>query len=52
MRLATELAAMRRGWLWPMSPLPPAPSPRPRDSAIFGNCVVLPDPVSPQTMIT
>ena len=43
---------MRRGWVWPISPAPPAPTPRPSVSAIFGNCVVLPEPVSPQTMTT
>ena len=43
---------MRRGWVWPMSPLPPAPRPRPSWSAIFGSWVVLPEPVSPQTMTT
>ena len=56
MRLATLLAAMRRGWVWPIS-LPLVPSgalqrPRPSARAIFGNCVVLPEPVSPQTMMT
>ena len=47
-----ELAAMRRGCVWPISPLPPAPRPRPSSSTIFGSCVVLPEPVSPQTMTT
>jgi len=52
MRRATEVAASRRGWVWPMRPLPPAPKPRPIDKAILGNWVVLPEPVSPQTMMT
>ena len=43
---------MRRGCVWPISPAPPAPRPRPSSSAIFGSCVVLPEPVSPQTMTT
>jgi len=48
MRAATERAAMRRGWVWPMRPL----LPRPISSSIFGSCVVLPEPVSPQTITT
>ena len=36
----------------PISPVPPAPSPRPSSSSILGNCVVLPEPVSPQTITT
>src|SRR6185503_3500086 len=48
MRAATERAAMRRGWVWPMRPA----LPRPMSSSIFGSCVVLPEPVSPQTMMT
>ncbi len=48
MRAATERAAMRRGWVWPMV----RPSPRPISSRIFGICVVLPEPVSPQTITT
>ena len=51
MRLATLDAAMRRGWVWPIS-LPLLALPRPSESAILGNCVVLPEPVSPQTMMT
>ena len=43
---------MRRGWVWPIKPLPPTPHPLPRLSAILGNCVVLPEPVSPQTITT
>ena len=39
---------MRRGWVWPMSPA----SPRPASRQIFGNWVVLPEQVSPQTMMT
>ena len=48
MRAATERAAMRRGWVCPMRPA----APRPMSSAIFGSCVVFPDPVSPHTMTT
>ena len=48
MRLATDVAAMRRGWVWPMIFLPPRPSAK----AILGSWVVLPEPVSPQTMTT
>ena len=61
MRLATELAAMRLGCVCPMMgrrffklgsdsnfPQPPRPSIK----AILGNCVVLPEPVSPHTMMT
>src|SRR6218665_3684796 len=51
MRLATLLAAIRRGWVWPIS-LPVLARPRPRARAILGSCVVLPEPVSPQTMMT
>ena len=49
---AVAEAAMRRGCVWPISPVPPAPRPRPSARQIFGNCVVLPEPVSPLTMIT
>ena len=56
MRLATELAAIRRGWVWPIkrarSPGLALILPRPSIRAILGNCVVLPDPVSPHTMMT
>ena len=38
----------RRGCVWPMNPA----MPRPSSSRIFGSCVVLPEPVSPQTMTT
>ena len=48
MRVATARAAIRRGCVWPMSPR----SPRPRARQIFGSCVVLPEPVSPQTITT
>ncbi len=48
MRVATARAAMRRGWVWPISPRSPRPSAR----QIFGSCVVLPEPVSPLTMTT
>ena len=48
MRAATARAAMRRGCVWPISPRSPRPSAR----QIFGSCVVLPEPVSPQTMTT
>jgi hypothetical protein len=46
--VATARAAILRGCVWPMSPR----SPRPIDMQIFGSCVVLPEPVSPQTMTT
>jgi hypothetical protein len=39
---------MRRGWVWPIMPATPRPSSR----QIFGNCVVLPEPVSPHTITT
>ena len=48
MRAATARAAMRRGCVWPMAPA----MPRPASRQILGNCVVLPEPVSPQTMTT
>ena len=48
MRLAMELAAMRRGCVCPIKPLVPRPAKR----QILGNCVVLPEPVSPQTTMT
>ena len=56
MRVATELAAIRLGCVWPIS-LPFSPGlalhlPRPSASAILGSWVVLPEPVSPQTMTT
>ena len=51
-RSATELAAIRRGWVWPIRPAPPAPRPRPSASAILGSWVVLPEPVSPATITT
>ena len=47
-RVATERAASRRGCVWPIRPR----APRPRSRQIFGNCVVLPEPVSPQTITT
>ena len=47
-RLATERAATRRGWVWAITPS----MPRPMARQIFGNCVVLPEPVSPQTITT
>lgn len=52
MRLAVDVAAIRRGCVWPISPVPPAPMPRPIDKQIFGNWVVLPEPVSPETITT
>src|SRR5690349_20138291 len=56
MRLATLDAAMRRGWVCPIrrprSPGPALSLPRPMASAILGSWVVLPEPVSPQTMTT
>ncbi|MNN85639.1 hypothetical protein D3C81_2029560 [compost metagenome] len=48
MLLAVDEAAIRRGCVWPIKPFWPRPSSR----QIFGNWVVLPDPVSPETMIT
>jgi hypothetical protein len=48
MRLAVDEAAIRRGWVWPIRPF----SPRPSSRQIFGSWVVLPEPVSPQTMMT
>jgi hypothetical protein len=48
MRAAVARAAMRRGWVWPIRPC----RPRPISRQIFGNCVVLPEPVSPQTTTT
>ena len=47
-RLATLRAASRLGWVWPIWPV----TPRPASIASFGNCVVLPEPVSPATIIT
>jgi hypothetical protein len=46
--MATLRAAMRRGCVWPISPASPLPASR----QAFGNCVVLPEPVSPQTTMT
>ena len=40
---------MRRGWVQPTMPRRPAPS---TSSAAFGSWVVLPEPVSPPTMMT
>ena len=48
MRSATVRAASRRGWVCPIWPC----RPRPSSSAIFGICVVLPEPVSPATITT
>ena len=48
MRAATLRAAMRRGCVWPIIPATPRPSSR----QIFGSCVVLPEPVSPQRTTT
>src|SRR5258706_11961937 len=47
-RCARLRAAMRRGCVQPMMPL----APRPMVRQIFGSCVVLPDPVSPHTIVT
>ncbi len=56
MRLATELAAMRRGCVCPIkrprSPGRACRRPRLIFNAILGNWVVLPEPVSPHTTIT
>ena len=48
MRSATERAASLRGWVCPIMPA----TPRPSCMQIFGSCVVLPEPVSPDTMTT
>jgi hypothetical protein len=47
-RGAVARAAIRRGCVWPIRPVVPRPSSR----QIFGICVVLPEPVSPQTITT
>ena len=47
-RSATVRAAIRQGWVWPIWPV----TPRPIARQIFGNWVVLPEPVSPATMTT
>ncbi len=47
-RAATLRAAIRRGCVWPIRPA----TPRPMSRQIFGNCVDLPEPVSPQTITT
>ena len=56
MRRATVVAAIRRGWVWPIMrgfwPAGVWQAPRPSASAILGNWVVLPEPVSPQTITT
>ena len=39
-------AAMRRGWVWPISPA----TPRPASRHSFGSWVLLPEPVSPATI--
>jgi hypothetical protein len=44
-RAANARAAIRRGCVCPMRPSVPRPASRQN----FGNCVVLPDPVAPQT---
>jgi hypothetical protein len=49
-RSATARAASRRGWVWPMTPLPAVP--RPSSTHSFGSWVLLPDPVSPATTTT
>ena len=48
MRSATERAAIRRGWVWPIMPV----MPRPNSRQILGSWVVLPEPVSPATITT
>lgn len=47
-RVATVLAATRRGWVWPIMPSTPRPSSR----QILGIWVVFPEPVSPHTTTT
>ncbi len=44
-RSATDRAAIRRGWVWPIFS-------RPSSRQIFGSWVVLPEPVSPATTTT
>ena len=48
MGFALARAASLRGWVCPIMPA----TPRPSCMQIFGSCVVLPEPVSPDTMIT
>src|SRR5690606_35702738 len=48
MRFAVLDAAMRRGWVWPIRPC----WPRPISRQILGSWVVLPEPVSPATIMT
>ena len=47
-RAAIDRAAIRRGWVWPIMPS----TPRPNSRQIFGSWVDLPEPVSPQTIVT
>ena len=47
-RAAIERAAIRRGCVWPIRPS----MPRPISRQIFGNCVDLPEPVSPLRITT
>jgi hypothetical protein len=47
-RVATLVAAMRRGWVTPIILW----TPRPIARAILGSCVLFPDPVAPATMTT
>ena len=49
MRWATERAAIRRGWVWPIS-VPRRP--KPSSSSILGIWVVLPEPVAPAITTT
>src|SRR5690606_11643427 len=47
-RRATDVAAIRRGWVWPIRPRRPCPA----SAQILGSWVVLPEPVSPLTITT
>ena len=48
-RSAIVLAAIRRGWVWPII-FPSTPRPSSRQS--FGSWVLFPEPVSPATITT
>jgi hypothetical protein len=45
---ATERAAILLGWVWPIIFF----CPRPKSRQILGSCVVFPEPVSPQKIMT
>ena len=46
--VATDLAAILLGWVWPIIFLRPLPSAK----QILGSWVVFPEPVSPQRIVT